>query len=151
MSNDLPGCVESACKLFADYTKVYVGAGTEIGRRRLQQDLDALAARSRKWKLPFNPSKCTVLHLGSQNVRAKHTIEGATLKTVDTERDLGRLLKFREQAATAIGKGNRILGLIKHSFVHIDFKTLPLLYKTMVRPHLEYCNQVWGPFIRSLY
>ena len=69
--NDLPGCVESACKLFADDTKVYVGAGTEIGRRKLQQALGALAAWSRKWKLPLNPSKCTVLHLGSQNVRAK--------------------------------------------------------------------------------
>ena len=68
--NDLPGCVESACKLFADDTKVYVGAGTEIGRRKLQQDLDAMATWSRKWKLPFNPSKCTVLHLGSQNVWA---------------------------------------------------------------------------------
>ena len=102
--NDLPGCVESACKLFADDTKVYVGAGTEIGRGRLQQVLDALAACSQKWKLPFNPSKCTVLHLGSQNLRAKYTIEGAALKTVDTERDLGvqmdRLLKFREQAVT---------------------------------------------------
>ena len=66
------------------------------------------------------------------------------------ERDLGvemdHLLKFREQAATAVGRANRILGLIKHSFAHIDSKTLPLLFKTMVRPHLEYCNQIWGPF-----
>ena len=83
-------------------------------------------------------------------MREKYTIEGATLNIVDTEIDLGvqmnRLLKFREQAATAIGKANRIFGLIKHSFVHIDSKTLPLLYKAMVRPHPEYCNQVWGPF-----
>ena len=62
---------------------------------------------------------------------------------------MDQLLKFREQAAAAVGKANRTLGLIKHSFVHIDSKTLPLLYKAMVRPHLEYCNQVWGPFNKA--
>ena len=148
--NDLPGCIESSCKLFADDTKVYVGAGTECGREQLQRDLEALANWSRRWKLPFNPAKCTILHLGSQNVQAEYCIEGSALRRVESEGDLGvrvdQLLKFKEQAAAAVGRANRTLGLIKHSFVHLDSKTLPLLYKAMVRPHLEYCNQVWGPF-----
>ena len=148
--NDLPDCIESGCKLLADDTKVYVGAGTSVGRGKLQQDLDALATWSRRWKLPFNPAKCTVLHLGSRNERTDNFIEGATLRKVEVERDLGvemdHLLKFREQAATAVGRANKILGLIKHSFAHIDSKTLPLLFKTMVRPHLKYYNQIWGPF-----
>ena len=80
----------------------------------------------------------------------EYSIEGATLRKVEVERDLGvrvyQLLRFREQAAAAAGKANRILGLIRHSFAHIDSKTLPLHYKTLVRPQLEYCNQVWGPF-----
>ena len=46
--NDLPDCIESGCKLFADDTKVYVGAGTSPGRGKLQQDLDALATWSRR-------------------------------------------------------------------------------------------------------
>ena len=67
--NDMPDCIESACKLFADDTKVYVGAGSELGRRQLQHDLDALATWSHKWRLPFNPAKCTVLHLGKKDAR----------------------------------------------------------------------------------
>ena len=86
--------------------------------------------------------------MASQNVWAWYTIEGAALKTVDTERDLRVLMdelpKFREQTATAVGKANIILDLIKHNFVHIDSRAFPLPYKTVVRPHLKYCNQVWG-------
>ena len=59
---------------------------------------------------------------------------------------IDKQLKFREQAAAAASRANRVLGLIRHTFCHLDRKTLPLLYKTVVRPLLEYGNQVWGPF-----
>lgn len=39
--------------------------------------------------------------------------------------------------------------MIRKSFANIDTFTLPLLYKTLVRPHLEYGNVVWGPFNRG--
>ena len=55
-------------------------------------------------------------------------------------------LKFREQAADAASRANRILGLIRHTFCHLDCRTLSLLYKTLVRPLIEYDNQTWGPF-----
>ena len=44
-----------------------------------------------------------------------------------------------------------MLGLIKKSFTNLNGYTLPLLYKTSVRPHLEYANVVCGPtFITDL-
>ena len=36
-------------------------------------------------------------------------------------------------------KGNQILGLIRRKLI------IPL-YKTIVRPHLEYCIQAWRPY-----
>ena len=33
---------------------------------------------------------------------------------------------------------------------NLDANTLPLLYKSMVKPHLEYGNTVWGPHFNSI-
>ncbi|XP_043199278.1 uncharacterized protein LOC122368991 [Amphibalanus amphitrite] len=66
--------------------------------------------------------------------------------------DLGDLddeLKFRQHASAAVAKANQILAVIRRSFVLINECTLPLLYKSLVRPHLEYGNLVWGPFNRA--
>ena len=41
------------------------------------------------------------------------------------------------------------MGIIRKSFQNVDESTLPMLYKTMVRPHLEYGNAVWGAFNRA--
>ena len=58
-------------------------------------------------------------------------------------------LKFHQQTAASVKRANRVLGLIKKSFSHLDVTTLPLLYKTLVRLHLEYANVVWGPHFKG--
>ena len=58
-------------------------------------------------------------------------------------------LKFHKHTATAINKANRILGLIKKSFVNFDTNSLPLLYKSLVMPHLEYANIIWDPHYKE--
>ena len=30
-----------------------------------------------------------------------------------------------------------------------DAKTIDMLYKSMVRPHLEYGNVIWGPYYKT--
>ena len=69
------------------------------------------------------------------------------------EKDLGVIidneLSFHKQAAAAVKKANSCLGLIKRSFIKIDKETVPLLYKSLIRPHLEYGNLIWGPFFKQ--
>ena len=47
-----------------------------------------------------------------------------------------------------------MLGIINRNFADIDEKTFLLLYKAMVRSHLEFAGSVWNPYkisqIRSL-
>ena len=48
-----------------------------------------------------------------------------------------------------MSKANQILAVIRRSFCNIDAVTLPILFKSLVRPHLEYGNVIWGPFSRG--
>ena len=69
-------------------------------------------------------------------------MKGKQLEYVNEEKDLGVLidseLKFHKQTAAAVKKANCSLGLIKKSFAQLDINTMPLLYKSLVRSHLEY-------------
>ena len=75
------------------------------------------------------------------------------MELVLVERDLGVYmdsdLKFRRQAAAVVSKASRMMAVIRRTFQLIDSSTLPMLFKTLVRPHLEYVNVVWGPFNRA--
>ena len=62
--NDLPDCVDSTCKIFADDTKLYNNPSKSSV---LQNDLDNLQHWSEKWNLYFNAKKCKVLHIGKNN------------------------------------------------------------------------------------
>ena len=147
--NDLPGVVESTARLFADDTKLYRELHCDNGRHLLQADIELLEEWAVKWQLPFNKEKCKIMHIGSSNPRFDYQMGGTSITSVAKEKDLGVIiddsLKFHEQTAAAVGRANRVLGLIKRAFTLLDAKTLPLLFKTMVRPHLEYASSVWGP------
>ena len=39
---------------------------------------------------------------------------------------------------------------MKRTFVELDLRTLPLIYKSMVRPHLEYGNVIWRPHYKGV-
>ena len=44
-----------------------------------------------------------------------------------------------------INKANSVIGLIRRSFRHLDKEMFLTLYKSLIRPQLEYGNQVWSP------
>ena len=151
--NDLPSDLQCPTKLFADDTKLYRSVRHASDVQLLQRDLDRAVSWSEKWRLPFNRAKCSSLHVGRSNARQAYSMQDTVLEQVSTERDLGVVvdceLKFREQAASAVSKSTQVLAVIRRSFQLLDKTTLPLLFKTLVRPHLEYGNLVWGPFNRA--
>ena len=116
---------------------------------QLQGDQDELVKWSERWQMPFNTAKCKVIHLGATNNEHKYMMVGKELEVITDERDLGipidASLSFHAQAALAVKKAFRTVGIIRHTFLNLDETTLPLLFKSMVRPLLEYGKCVWGP------
>ena len=104
---------------------------------------------SEEWQLGFNDEKCKVVHLGSNNPKLDYTMNGVTLITDPSKKDLGVTmdseLKFHSHIANAVNKASRMLGLVKATFTCLDEVTVPMLFSAMVRPHPEYGNIIWSP------
>ena len=151
--NDLPNHLSSGVKIFADDSKLYRSVSLPADPSTLQKDLDAAVCWADEWQLTFNAAKCKVLHIGRLNRHHVYTLNGAALEETEAEKDLGVYmdpnLKFRRQAAAAVSKASQVLAVIRRSFQLLDKSTMPVLFKTLVRPHLEYGNIVWEPFNRA--
>ena len=151
--NDLPAMLSCGIKVFTDNSKLYRPVRLLTDPPALQEDLDAAVRWADKWLLSFNAAKCKVLHIGRQNRHHVYTLRGTTLEDTVAEKDLGVYidaeLKFRKQAAAAVSKASQVMAVIRRSFQLLDRSTLPILFKTLVRPHLEYGNIIWGPFNRA--
>ena len=85
-----------------------------------------------------------------------HSNQEAVLERYDRPKikDLGvwfdEKLSFREHIQDKINKAYMMLGIIKRNFRHLTIRTFVLLYKTMVRSHLDYCCSVWAPYKKAL-
>ena len=46
-------------------------------------------------------------------------------------------------------KAQSVLGMVNRHFKDIDKEDFGCIYKTYVRPHLEYCIQAWSPHLKK--
>ena len=79
--------------------------------------------------------------------------DGKAMECSKSEKDIGVVidnkLTFENHINEKVNKANSIMGVIRRTFEFLDIKTFRLLFTSLVRPHIEYANQVWNPYLKK--
>ena len=135
---------------FADDTKVGSIVDNEQQQSHLQTALDQLSLWANKWQMMFNESKCKVLHFGTRNKKYHYSLNQVQLEESVLERDIGvnisNDLKPSSHVDIIVKKANSMLGQLSRAFSFKNKAIWTRLYKTYVRPLLEYSPAAWSPW-----
>ena len=164
--SDMPEAINNFISLFADDTKLFSSIINDQSHTSIQEDINTLASWSDTMLMKFNIEKCHVLHLGANNPKHDYVLPTMefheekessesyyylfpTIDKVMQEKDLGvtidEHLNFETHIQIKISKANQMSGIIRHTFKYITPDVFTLLYKTIVRPHVEYASIICAP------
>ena len=109
------------------------------------------------WQGSLNIPKCKYLSLSSSDGSpsgGSYTggdSDDIEIHECSEEQDLGITfssnLKFSKHINLSIMKANRMVGIIKCTFLHLTPTAFCILYISLVRPHLDYASITWNPYL----
>jgi hypothetical protein len=152
--NDMPANLRSKILLYADDSKIISEIKCRADFDRTQLELDQICEWSNEWLMELNLDKCKVMKFGCATYDIPLTMTDKhgrrhTLDITYQEKDLGVTvtadLKPTAHCSAAAATGNRVLGLLRRTFITRDCGVWKKLYLSLVRPHLEYASTVWSP------
>ena len=149
--NDLPDCVQSKTRLFADDCILYRRIKSQQDCDLLQDDLNQLAVWEKKWGMAFHPDKCSTIRISRSRkpFTRNYSLKGHVLTTEDSTRYLGVELQsnmaWNKHMDQTIKKGNSMLGFLRRNLKVSNESTKTAAYSSLIRPILEYCCTVWSP------
>ena len=154
---DIPEVIGSNVDMFADDTKIYRVVRNDSDAELLQKDINNLVEWSNKWMMKFNVSKCKHMRISRNSQDPEYFMDGGNglqrLESIDKEKDLGvyvsNNMKVGNQCTEAANKANRALGLVNRTFKYHNPRSFTNLYKSYVRPHLEFAVQTWSPYLKK--
>ena len=149
----VPDVIDALLRKFADDTKLAMLIQNQEDAERFQQVIDRLCEWSDRWEMAFNVAKCKILHFGRKNPKFEYGMRGEKIEEATEEKDLGvwvsTTLKPSRQCDAAAKMANYTLGQIQRTFHYRKKSYLLPLYKTFVRPRLEFSVAAWSPWTEA--
>ena len=102
--------------------------------------------------MEINKSKCYVLHLSrkKQSIGSLYYLQDTTLEMSTKQKylvvDLSNDLDWSHLINSITTRANQTLGLLRRNLKSYSPYIKSIAYKTLVRPQLEYCSPIWGPY-----
>ena len=145
--------LDALIRIFADDTKVALKVEKEEDRKKMQMIIDNLVEWADKWAMQFNATKCKILHVGRKNPKYEYFMNGEKIMEDDEEKDLGvwvdTTMKPSKQCAAAAKAANFALGQMQRAFHYRTKNTLVPIYKSFIRPKLEFSVAAWNPWMEG--
>lgn len=150
--NDIVDDIQSNIRLFADDTSVYVIVDEdqlEDGTRMLNSDLEKMESWASQWFVKFSVPKTKSMTISN---KSKHDVpplsmKGDVLSDTTQHKHLGITLNSSLTWSTHITElcntASRRVDLLSRLRFKLNRTTLDLMYKTFVRPCMEYGCVIW--------
>ena len=148
--------LESSMSLFADDIALYRHIKSSVDYWKLQLDITALVDWISRHYLSLQPSKCCYMLITRKRTCSIPPpilyVSEIPLQLVSSVRYLGVQLNsdlsWSPHITNLCTKARQLVGLLYRRFYkHANTSTLLQLYKSFIRPHLEYCAIVWDPHL----
>ena len=148
---DLPNNIQPTCKIFADATSLFSHVFEKYKlQSELNIDLQIISNWAFQWKMQFDPdpnkqAQQVYFSKKSNNKNSLPVIfNDAKVVTCSTHNHLGLLLdkrlSYNEHIQSKMNKRYKMIGVIKRLSVNLPREARLSIYKSFIRPHLDYGN-----------
>lgn len=153
--NDLPSFVNSNVHLFADDCVIFREVLSDYDTTTLQSDLNVVADWCNSGRMELNINKCKAMRISSSNTATfSYYLNNTALEAVESYKYLGvhitSNLTWSLHIQNIMNSANRMLGYLRRNFYNAPLELKLLLFKTLIRPKLEYATSVWDPYHANL-
>ena len=158
--NDLLDGLKSECKLFANGTSLFsVLNDINTSASDLNEDLDKIGNWAFKWKMNFNPDpnkQAQEIIFSRKKTASLHPVvyfDNKLVKSSQIHKHLEMILdsnlSHEHHIKSILNKVNKKIGLLRKFQLILPRHSLIKIYKTFIRPHLDYGGVYTTALLRS--
>ena len=153
--NDLDTNIVSKMYKFADDTKLCHRTRNNDDIMEVQEDISKLVECANKWQMSFDVDKCSVMHIGHNNMQRNYNMSNQQLQTTDQQRDQGIIitkdLKWQKQTEKSAKRLFAALSAGVHSpqFQVQKQRTGPPIIQIPSPPTYRTCSAILVPTFKS--